>query len=50
MIAEQFTGLPNEAELEREISAASGEPEPEPAPDVKPALPARFRRKSTGWK
>ena len=50
MFADQFAGLPNEAELEREISAASGEPEPEPAPDVKPALPARFTRKSTGWK
>lgn len=50
MIADQLAGLPNEAELEREISAASGEPEPEPAPDVKPALPARFTRESTGWK
>ncbi len=48
MFADQFAGLPNEEELEREINAASGEPEPEP--DVKPALPARFTRKSTGWK
>ena len=48
MFADQFAGLPNEEELEREISAASGEPEPEP--DIKPALPARFTRKSTGWK
>ena len=35
--------------LEREIAAASGEPEPEPE-ERKPALPARFTRKSTGWK
>ncbi len=48
MFADQFAGLPNEEDLEREINAASGEPEP--APDVKPALPARFTRKSTGWK
>jgi len=27
---------------------ASGEPEP--APDSKPALPARFTRKPSGWK
>jgi hypothetical protein len=41
-------GLPNEAELEREIAAASGEDAP-PA-EAKPALPARFTRKPTGWK
>ena len=44
-----FAGLPNEEDLEREIAAAAGEPEPEPVP-TKPALPARFTRKSTGWK
>ena len=49
MFVDQFAGLPNEEELEREISAASGEPD-EPVPDKKPALPARFTRKSTGWK
>ena len=48
MFADQFAGLPNEEDLEREINAAAGEPEPEP--DIKPALPARFTRKSTGWK
>lgn len=45
---DQLSGLPNEADLEREIAAASGEPES--APDTKPAIPARFTRKSTGWK
>ena len=50
MFVDQLAGLPNEADLEREISIASGEPEPEPAPDAKPALPARFTRKRSGWK
>ena len=31
MFVDQFAGLPDEEDLEREISAASGEPEPEPA-------------------
>jgi hypothetical protein len=44
---DQLSGLPNDAELEREIAAASGETESAPA---KPAIPARFTRKSTGWK
>lgn len=48
MFVDQLAGLPNEEDLEREINAASGEPEP--APETKPALPARFTRKSTGWK
>ena len=48
MFVDQLAGLPNDEELEREISAASGEEE-KPA-DAKPALPARFTRKSTGWK
>jgi hypothetical protein len=48
MFVDQLAGLPNEADLEREINVASGEPEP--APDTKPALPARFTRKSSGWK
>jgi hypothetical protein len=45
---DQLEGLPDEAALEREISLASGESEP--APEIKPALPARFTRKSSGWK
>ncbi len=45
---DQLAGLPDHEELEREIAAASGEPEP--APEKKPALPARFSRKPTGWK
>jgi len=48
MFVDQFEGLPNDEELEREIRAASGE-HVEQAPE-KPALPARFTRKSTGWK
>ncbi len=48
LFVDQFAGLPNDDELEREIAAASGESEP--APEIKPAIPARFTRKSTGWK
>jgi hypothetical protein len=48
VFVDQMEGLPNEAELEREIAAASGEEAP-PA-EAKPALPARFTRKPTGWK
>jgi hypothetical protein len=48
VFVDQLEGLPNEDELEREINVASGEPETE-APS-KPALPARFTRKPTGWK
>ncbi len=48
LFVDQLAGLPNEEELEREIAAASGEPET--APERKPQLPARFTRKSTGWK
>ena len=48
VFVDQLEGLPNDDELEREIAAASGETAaPEPA---KPALPARFTRKPTGWK
>jgi transcription elongation factor Elf1 len=48
MFVDQLAGLPNDEELEREISEASGDEEPPPPP--KPQLPARFTRKSTGWK
>src|SRR5215207_6454054 len=48
MFADQFAGLPDAESLEREIAAASAESEP--VPESKPALPARFTRKSTGWK
>ena len=48
LFVDQLAGLPNEEELEREIAAAAGEPEP--APERKPQLPARFTRKSSGWK
>jgi hypothetical protein len=48
MFVDQLAGLPNEEDLEREIATASGESEP--APERKPPLPARFTRKSTGWK
>ncbi|HXG55417.1 MAG TPA: hypothetical protein VNJ03_08585 [Vicinamibacterales bacterium] len=46
---DQLSGLPNAAELEREIAEASGEPDAPPEA-AKPAIPARFTRKSTGWK
>lgn len=48
MFVDQLAGLPNEEELEREITQASAEPDT--AAETKPALPARFTRKSTGWK
>ncbi len=48
LFVDQLAGLPDEAELEQEIRAASGEPES--AAPTKPALPARFTRKSSGWK
>ena len=48
MFADQLAGLPNAESLEREIAEASGEPEP--VVESKPAIPARFTRKSTGWK
>ena len=48
VFVDQFAGLPNEEDLEREIAEASGQPES--APETKPPLPARFTRKSTGWK
>jgi hypothetical protein len=48
MFVDQLAGLPDEDELAREIAAASGDMEP--PPERKPPLPARFTRKSTGWK
>jgi hypothetical protein len=48
IFVDQFAGLPNDEELEREIDAASGPSEPRP--ETKPPLPARFTRKSSGWK
>ena len=48
VFVDQLSGLPNEEELEREIAVAAGEPEQQE--EQKPTLPARFTRKSTGWK
>jgi len=48
MFVDQLAGLPNEDDLEKEIAAASDEPAP--PPEAKPPLPARFTRKSSGWK
>jgi DNA-directed RNA polymerase subunit M/transcription elongation factor TFIIS len=48
MFVDQLAGLPDPDSLEREIAEASGEPEP--VAESKPAIPARFTRKSTGWK
>jgi hypothetical protein len=45
---DQLEGLPNDEELEQEIAASTGEAER--APEARPALPARFTRKPTGWK
>lgn len=50
VFVDQLAGLPDDDELEREISAASGEPTPAAPESSKPAIPARFTRKSTGWK
>jgi len=50
VFVDQLAGLPNDDELEREIAAASGEPVPEKTDEAKPQIPARFLRKSTGWK
>jgi hypothetical protein len=47
VFVDQLSGLPDAAALEREIAAASGEDEA--AAPAKPAIPARFTRKST-WK
>jgi hypothetical protein len=48
MFVDQLAGLPDEQELEREIALADGEPAK--AKESGPTLPARFTRKSTGWK
>jgi DNA-directed RNA polymerase subunit RPC12/RpoP len=48
IFADQLDGLPDAEDLEREIAAASGDAAP--APPVRPALPPRFTRTSTGWK
>ena len=51
MFVDQLAGLPNDDDLEREIAAASVEDdEPPPPEEKKPALPARFTRKPSGWK
>jgi hypothetical protein len=48
MFVDQLAGLPNDEDLQREIDVATGESTP--AAESKPALPARFTRKSSGWK
>jgi DNA-directed RNA polymerase subunit RPC12/RpoP len=48
VFVDQLAGLPNDEELERDIAAAAGDTPA--APETKPPLPARFTRKSTGWK
>ncbi len=48
LFVDQLAGLPNDEELEREITAAAGDPEP--PRENKPPLPSRFTRKSSGWK
>ena len=46
VFVDQLSGLPDADALEREIAEAAGDDDPAPA---KPAIPARFTRKST-WK
>jgi len=48
MFVDQLEGLPKDDDLDAEIAAASGGEEP-PA-EAKPALPARFTRRSSGWR
>ncbi len=48
VFVDQLEGLPDDAELDREIRLAAGEDEATPA--SRPPLPARFTRRSTGWK
>ena len=48
MFVDQLAGLPKDEDLEQEIEAQSDVPEP--AAESKPALPARFTRKPSGWK
>ena len=48
LFIDQLAGLPDEEELEQEINALSDTPEPKV--ERKPKLPARFTRKSSGWK
>ena len=48
MFVDQLAGLPDADDLEREIQEAYGEETPEP--ERKPRLPARFTRRSSGWK
>ena len=48
MFVDQLAGLPDADDLEREIQEAYGEDTPEP--ERKPRLPARFTRRSSGWK
>ncbi|MGE0450788.1 MAG: hypothetical protein AB7Q29_14540 [Vicinamibacterales bacterium] len=47
LFVDQLSGLPNDSELEEEIRQASGDAEP---PAQKPTLPARFTRRTGGWK
>ncbi len=47
MFVDQFAGLPNDEELEREINAAAGETEPSTSASSEPPPPAR---KPSGWK
>jgi transcription elongation factor Elf1 len=48
MFVDELSGLPDEEALEREIAAASGDTEP--TGGAKAPLPARFTRRSSGWK
>ena len=48
MFVDQLEGLPKDDDLEAEIAAASGGGRA--SAEAKPALPARFTRRSSGWR
>jgi len=50
VFVDQLEGLPNDAELDAEIAAASEEPPAGAAPETKAPLPERFTRPPRGWK
>lgn len=49
VFVDQLAGLPNDDDLQKEIDAASAEA-PRAASASERPIPARFTRKSTGWK
>jgi transcription elongation factor Elf1 len=51
VFVDQFAGLPNDEDLEKEIAAAEEEEAaPKAVEEKKPELPARFRQNASNWK